>query len=389
MSDTEVSEEISESLSEEVSEELTESLSESEEEISEEVSEELTESLSESEESEEEDEYANKVTIHQISVKENFWDFSKKKQCKLLKKKLDIDIVKRGDIVENTNESGYRTQGVYFVDEVGENISIISPYDEYDDYGTVPVVFHAISEFPLDYWEWDQDKYEFYWHSEPSPAFYPTDFDLKEKGVVDNSKCFYFKHEDVSYLFVCNVEDDLVKCPFVYLTDPNHENAIYDPDEICKPYLKIAKKCKVEQKNILFSTTYDNEPVEESVESVDEEESLSEESDDSEEEEEIDRNELAKEYDIASSKLIGDKITQKELKKGVSTFDLSLWDDCKVAEQTAIEFETRKKKIIKGLYECKKCGCNEIYTQAIQMRSGDEATDNFALCSKCQNLWRV
>lgn len=98
---------------------------------------------------------------------------------------------------------------------------------------------------------------------------------------------------------------------------------------------------------------------------------------------------LEMEYDMKSSKMIGDKTTYKELKKGVGTFDLSMWDECKIAEQTAIDFETRKKKIVKGLYTCTKCGCNEIYTQAIQMRSGDEATDNFALCSKCGNLWRV
>jgi DNA-directed RNA polymerase subunit M/transcription elongation factor TFIIS len=130
----------------------------------------------------------------------------------------------------------------------------------------------------------------------------------------------------------------------------------------------------------------DSEEVTESVGEVDdsEEESV-EELDDSE----VDRKELSRKYDLLSSKLVGDKTTYKELKKGVDNFDLSIWNDCKVSEQTAIEFETRKKKMVTGLYTCGKCGCNEVYTQAIQMRSGDEATDNFALCSKCQHLWRV
>ena len=125
---------------------------------------------------------------------------------------------------------------------------------------------------------------------------------------------------------------------------------------------------------------------EEVTESVEDTESLEE---DEDEEEEVDRKELARKYDLLSSKLVGDKTTYKELKKGVDNFDLSIWHNCKVAEQTAIEFETRKKKMVKGLYICGKCGCNEVYTQAIQMRSGDESTDNFALCSNCQNLWRV
>lgn len=132
-----------------------------------------------------------------------------------------------------------------------------------------------------------------------------------------------------------------------------------------------------------YSAEITEEVTEEVTESLDEEEIT-----DSIEEEE-DREELVRKYDMLSSKLVGDKTTYKELKKGTETFNLSVWDECKVSEQTAIEFETRKKKMVKGLYTCKKCGCNEVYTQAIQMRSGDESTDNFALCSRCQNLWRV
>lgn len=89
---------------------------------------------------------------------------------------------------------------------------------------------------------------------------------------------------------------------------------------------------------------------------------------------------MTQKYDIASSKLIGDKKTASELSKR-PFFDLSMWNNHKVQEQMSIEFSCRKKEMVKGLYKCNKCGSNEVYTQSIQMRAGDEATSNFALCA--------
>jgi DNA-directed RNA polymerase subunit M/transcription elongation factor TFIIS len=95
-------------------------------------------------------------------------------------------------------------------------------------------------------------------------------------------------------------------------------------------------------------------------------------------------------YDILASTQIKDNITAKELKKKVEYFDLSIWQEAKVAQQMGIDFACRKKNLVTGLYKCSKCGCDEVYTQSIQMRSGDEATHNFAKCSKCDaKPWEV
>lgn len=96
---------------------------------------------------------------------------------------------------------------------------------------------------------------------------------------------------------------------------------------------------------------------------------------------------LKEKYNILASKKY--PTTQEELKQGVSFFDLSLWQDCKVAEQTTLDFETRKKETVKGLYTCGKCKGIEVYTISVQRRSGDEASDNYASCINCKNLWKV
>lgn len=97
-------------------------------------------------------------------------------------------------------------------------------------------------------------------------------------------------------------------------------------------------------------------------------------------------------YNIAASKAIGDMVVYKQLKEGIDYFDLDIWEDEKVAEQMAIDFACRKKEIVKGIYTCNKCGSNQVYTQSIQTRSGDEATDVYALCanSDCRSKpWKV
>uniref|UniRef100_A0A6C0JVH8 TFIIS-type domain-containing protein n=1 Tax=viral metagenome TaxID=1070528 RepID=A0A6C0JVH8_9ZZZZ len=97
-------------------------------------------------------------------------------------------------------------------------------------------------------------------------------------------------------------------------------------------------------------------------------------------------------YDIMASKVIGDKKTYSELISKVDHFDLSFWNDYKVKEQMSIDFSCRKKNLVEGLYMCKLCGTNKVYTQSIQLRAGDEATSNFALCSnpECKSKpWEI
>ena len=97
-------------------------------------------------------------------------------------------------------------------------------------------------------------------------------------------------------------------------------------------------------------------------------------------------------YNIAAAKLVGDTVTANQLKKGIPFFELDLWQDQKIEQEMSIEFACRKKELVKGLYTCNKCGGDQVYTQSIQTRSGDEATDVFALCanSECKSRpWKV
>jgi hypothetical protein len=82
-------------------------------------------------------------------------------------------VVRRGDIIENVDRSGYRSDGVYMIDIINGRKCIVNQNYDYDDYGSPNVQFIGLQEFPLDYWnpmsiyvnslEPDTDS-EFYWH---------------------------------------------------------------------------------------------------------------------------------------------------------------------------------------------------------------------------------
>jgi len=98
-------------------------------------------------------------------------------------------MVKRGDIFEDVDESGYRLDGVFLYD--GQKT--INQGHEYDDYGYPPDELKLIIEFPPGYWDVNNliinDTFEkprrkglesagtvilspsFYWHSESTPSF--------------------------------------------------------------------------------------------------------------------------------------------------------------------------------------------------------------------------
>jgi len=83
-----------------------------------------------------------------------------------------IPLLKRGDLVENIHESGYRSQGVYCYD--GQEL--VSQEKRYDDYGNPTSNFKLIHEFPPGYWDecTENNIYEpehnssFYWHGDQS-----------------------------------------------------------------------------------------------------------------------------------------------------------------------------------------------------------------------------
>jgi hypothetical protein len=87
--------------------------------------------------------------------------------------------MKRGDIIENINDTGYRSCGSYMYN--GEEV--IERNFEYDDYGSPSIEFKLITEFAPGYWDqslneqmlntiaWEKGaETEFYWHDDNTPC---------------------------------------------------------------------------------------------------------------------------------------------------------------------------------------------------------------------------
>ena len=82
--------------------------------------------------------------------------------------------LKRGDLIENLNESGYRSQGVYCFD----GTDIVGQNFKFDDYGTPSTSFKLIKEFPPGYWDepivnndYEEGDSRFYWHFDKAYAY--------------------------------------------------------------------------------------------------------------------------------------------------------------------------------------------------------------------------
>lgn len=98
----------------------------------------------------------------------------------------------RGDILENVDVSGYRSEGVY----MWNGKEIIRQNTEYDDYGSPSKEFKVITQFPPDYWSTPRSSQSnliidnsyvgtdfngrFYWHIENPPLL----LDLNEFVII-------------------------------------------------------------------------------------------------------------------------------------------------------------------------------------------------------------
>ena len=51
-------------------------------------------------------------------------------------------------------------------------------------------------------------------------------------------------------------------------------------------------------------------------------------------------------------------------------------------------FEKPQEKFENSLYTCFKCGSNNVFSIAKQVRSADEGTSAFNKCRDCHNKWR-
>ena len=117
--------------------------------------------------------------------------------------------LRRGDIIENIPESGYRSNGVYMFD--GEKVIGLN-YD-FDDYGSPSKEFLVFKEFSPDYWNYElnvnniyhpNNKSKFYWHR--SPAYVVVDKNilrpLVEKGVtkdVEENRYYYLNYVTLEF----------------------------------------------------------------------------------------------------------------------------------------------------------------------------------------------
>ena len=136
---------------------------------------------------------------------ENNYQFKLMKNGEKTNKYLTIDMLeekykgiskklKRGDLIENLNESGYRSQGVYCFDGtdiVGQNL-------KFDDYGTPSTSFKLIKEFPPGYWDepivnndYEEGDSRFYWH-----------FDVAYTNInLNEYNCFQKKENEISFTY--------------------------------------------------------------------------------------------------------------------------------------------------------------------------------------------
>lgn len=137
---------------------------------------------------------------------------------------LDVYKLKRGDLIEDTDESDYRMDGVRIFD--GRKIKDLE--DIPDDYGTIPKNYKVISDFPVSYWHDSYNKlnkFESYWHNS-YVWFDPTEIGLKiykkdfkkitykykfdpEKNEEDEkeqiSYFYIFSHKNIKYCII--IED--------------------------------------------------------------------------------------------------------------------------------------------------------------------------------------
>lgn len=132
----------------------------------------------------------------------------------------------RGDIIEFIDVSGYRSQGIVFFD--GEKL--INQCTKYDDYGSLPIEFGVITEFPPDYFKKaymatkpslpvindyvsPKDKSEFYWHSnECTMALHIKELKIAEKikmvlqNTIDKDRYVFFTYNKLKVLLILDYD---------------------------------------------------------------------------------------------------------------------------------------------------------------------------------------
>lgn len=138
--------------------------------------------------------------------------------------------IKRGDLVENVSESGYRSQGVYCFD--GQEL--IAQETSYDDYGNPSACFKLIKEFPPGYWDdpipnndYEDDESRFYWHC--YVGYSEIDLDEFDHTIVkddENVTEILIDYNGKKYLIIVQKHnyDDVTKCRQILVGCPEGES---------------------------------------------------------------------------------------------------------------------------------------------------------------------
>ena len=118
--------------------------------------------------------------------------------------------LKRGDLIENLNESGYRSQGVYCFDGtdiVGQNL-------KFDSYGTPSASFKLIKEFPPGYWDdlivnndYEEGDSRFYWHFDEAYTYINLN-EYKNHNIEENGISFTYNNK--RYLVKTDLYDKIL-----------------------------------------------------------------------------------------------------------------------------------------------------------------------------------
>lgn len=130
-------------------------------------------------------------------------------------------MMKRGDLVEDINESGYKSQGRYIVDiehSQKEHVKMIrcgliitSLYTEYNDYGTIPLNFYTITEFSLWYFDddnlvvndtfakSDNNNFTSYWYCHPACTPISLDHKRLKLDQLTNNNIFTKTDKEINW----------------------------------------------------------------------------------------------------------------------------------------------------------------------------------------------
>jgi hypothetical protein len=180
-------------------------------------------------------------------------------------------MMKKGDLVEVVNMSGYRSDGRYYVDEYKRkktnNLSINSLYYGYDDYGSIPKHFSTISNFPIGYFNEENiitnntfvpnTTKSSYWHSNHHPMFIDTK-SLKLDTV---------KYDDIFVDYILDDEKENYVFAYVILK--------FRQKDYCFLIYKVIKE-KVQNDNIIkelikkLINIFKNKPMIVEMENIDE-----------------------------------------------------------------------------------------------------------------------